>query len=66
MLWGSDWPHPGGGAKRAHRDGDADVEPFLPIDDGAALDRLAGWAGSPETLQRILVETPARLYGFSA
>lgn len=62
ILWGTDWPHPGG-ATRAPDKRD-EIEPFLPIDDGAALDRLVHWAGTGERLQRILVENPARLYRF--
>ena len=63
MLWGSDWPHPGG-AKRegALRD---EIEPFHVVDDGAALNRLATWVdGDATQLRRILVDNPARLYGF--
>ena len=61
MLWGTDWPHPGAwpGVPR-QRDA---IEPFHPIDDGKALNRLAGWVNADE-LRRILVDNPARLYGF--
>lgn len=61
-VWGTDWPHPGG----APRTGQSrmDVEPFQPIDDGAALSRLAQWAGDAATLKAILVDNPARLYDF--
>ncbi|TPG57835.1 hydrolase [Roseomonas nepalensis] len=59
VVWGTDWPHPGG----ARRD-PAAVEPFDPIDDGAALSRLADWFPDPVARRRILVENPARLYGF--
>lgn len=61
MLWGTDWPHPGGlpGASR-RRDV---IERFNPIDDGNALNRLARWVSADE-LRRILVDNPARLYGF--
>lgn len=58
IVWGSDWPHPAG----ARRDPNV-VEPFRPEDDGAALNRLAQWA-KPAELQKILVDNPARLYGF--
>jgi predicted TIM-barrel fold metal-dependent hydrolase len=59
MLWGSDWPHPGGrpGAFRG-----SGIEPFRPVDDGETLNRLARWAGA--ALNKILVDNPARLYGF--
>jgi predicted TIM-barrel fold metal-dependent hydrolase len=60
MLWGTDWPHPGG----ARTEGAAAIEPFNPIDDGAALNRLARWAQTPELIRKILVDNPARLYDF--
>lgn len=62
LVWATDWPHPGArpGVPRTIEE----VEPFRGEDDGAALDRLAGWTGDPATLRRILVENPARLYDF--
>jgi predicted TIM-barrel fold metal-dependent hydrolase len=63
IVWGSDWPHPGGGKGRAARDL-ATIEPFRPIDDGAALNRLNTWCDGREQLEKILVGNPARLYGF--
>jgi predicted TIM-barrel fold metal-dependent hydrolase len=62
MLWGSDWPHPNG-QKRAANERNS-IEPFAPINDGRALNRFAGWAGSAEMIRRILVDNPARLYDF--
>jgi predicted TIM-barrel fold metal-dependent hydrolase len=62
MLWGSDWPHPGGGHKRGQSV--EAIEPFFPEDDGRTLDLLADWAPEPALRQRILVENPARLYDF--
>lgn len=62
VLWGSDWPHPGTwpGIPR-----NPDIlERLHPDDDGLALNRLRSWAGSADTMRRILVENPARLYGF--
>ena len=44
---------------------DLDVEPFQPIDDGAALNRLEQWAGDAATFKAILVDNPARLYDFA-
>ena len=61
VVWGSDWPHPGGGRGTRHTEG---IEPFNPIDDGAALNRLRRWAGDEAIFRAILVENPARLYGF--
>jgi predicted TIM-barrel fold metal-dependent hydrolase len=62
LLWGSDWPHPGArpGIPRTV----AGIEPFRGEDDGAALERLAGWVGNAAILHRILVDNPARLYDF--
>ena len=50
MVWGSDWPHPT----------ERDVKP----DDAILLDLLQEWAREEETRHRILVQNPARLYGF--
>lgn len=62
MLWGSDWPHPGG---NRHAAGALQhIEPFDPLDDGHALNRLARWVGDANVMQKILVDNPARLYGF--
>lgn len=63
IVWGSDWPHPGGGKGRAARDLTM-IEPFQKIDDGAALNRLNAWCDSREQLEKILVSNPARLYNF--
>ena len=63
-VWGSDWPHPGGGP---HNPAERDVpEPFQRIDDGAALELLARWVPDAGRRAAILAATPARLYGFEA
>lgn len=50
MLWGSDWPH---------------VACKLPMpNDGDMLSLLMDWAPDATVRQRILVDNPARLYGF--
>ncbi len=59
VVWGTDWPHPGG----SRRDPMA-IEPYRPIDNGAALNRLASWTRDSTTLRKILVDNPARLYQF--
>jgi D-galactarolactone isomerase len=53
VVWGSDWPHP---------TAPVSAKP----DDAVLFDRLAGWAGDAAGLKRILVDNPARLYGFPA
>lgn len=62
VLWGTDWPHPGwaaGGPPSA-----TGITPFRREDDGRALQRCLEWAGTPERAQALLVDNPARLYGF--
>lgn len=58
ILWGSDWPHPGGGNRHP-----GEIEPFDPIDDTAALARVAGWIGA-RALDRALTDNAQRLYDF--
>jgi predicted TIM-barrel fold metal-dependent hydrolase len=62
MLWGSDWPHPGG--KRGQENALGAIEPFNSIDDGHALNRFAKWIDDPLLLEKILVSNPAKLYDF--
>jgi predicted TIM-barrel fold metal-dependent hydrolase len=63
IVWGTDWPHPGAASGRLSR-APSVIEPFRPEDDGAALNRLASWTRSEAELHKILVDNPARLYGF--
>lgn len=63
LVWASDWPHTGSAGQRS---GDlARVEPFRRIDGGQVLDQLAGWVGDAGLWQRVLVDNPARLYGWA-
>ena len=48
IIWGSDWPHIPEGGK----------------DTGTLLNLLADWAPDAESRRRILVDNPARLFGF--
>ncbi len=52
LVWGSDWPHP------------TSPGPNKP-DDAMLFDLLLVWAPDDATRQKILVENPERLYGFS-
>jgi len=58
IVWGSNWPHPGRGATRT------DIAPPYPNDDGLLLNQLPKWVPEAAARKRILVDNPARLYGF--
>jgi len=60
-VWATDWPH-GGAWPGVKRTPEA-IEPFHPVDDGLALNRMASWLNSRQ-LADLLVRNPARLYGF--
>ncbi len=49
-VWGTDWPHPS-------------LADWMP-EDGALLDLLGEWAPGEAERRRVLVDNPARLYGF--
>ena len=50
-VWATNWPHPS--------------KPGDPPDDSLLVDLLAEWCGSAAILERILVDNPEALYGFS-
>jgi D-galactarolactone isomerase len=52
-VWGSDWPHPTEPADRKPND-------------AVLFDLLAEWAPDERVRHAILVDNPARLYGFSS
>ena len=60
MLWGSDWPHtqqiPGHPA--------SEITPFSRIDDAAVFRLFNSWYPDETTRRMILVDNPAKLYGF--
>ena len=41
-----------------------DVRPFYAIDDGRLMNQLPVWAPDATIRKKILVDNPARLYGF--
>jgi predicted TIM-barrel fold metal-dependent hydrolase len=61
ILWGSDWPHPG---LPVPGRSNSEITPFFRIDDGRVLNFLPQWVPGPAERKTILVENPARLYGF--
>ena len=62
IVWGTDWPHPNSGPMPGV--GAMDVRPFYAVDDGLLLNQLPAWAPDPAVRKTILVDNPARLYGF--
>src|SRR3954466_2329857 len=62
IVWGTDWPHPNSAPTPGY--GKDDVRPFFDIDDGALFNQLPVWAPDAAVRKKILVDNPARLYGF--
>jgi predicted TIM-barrel fold metal-dependent hydrolase len=62
ILWGSDWPHPD--SVRADGRAPTDIAPLIQIDDGRLLNQLPVWAPDAALRRTILVDNPARLYGY--
>lgn len=50
VIWGTDWPHP-------------NIKGIMP-NDGDLVDLIARFAPEPEMQKKVLVDNPARLYGF--
>jgi 2-pyrone-4,6-dicarboxylate lactonase len=51
VVWGTDWPHPAAHGK-------------LMPNDGVLADLVAEWVPDEEQRRKVLVDNPARLYGF--
>jgi len=51
LIWGTNWPHPNC--------------PVVMPNDGDLFDILFGWIGDAAVRQKILVDNPARLFGFT-
>jgi predicted TIM-barrel fold metal-dependent hydrolase len=62
IVWGTDWPHPDSVTPPGRKVGD--VTPLIQVDDGRLLNQLPVWAPDAAIRQKILVDNPARLYGF--
>jgi predicted TIM-barrel fold metal-dependent hydrolase len=61
ILWGSGWPFVSGPVPGRPL---TKITPNLPIDTGALLSLFATWVPDDSMRRRILVDNPARLYGF--
>jgi predicted TIM-barrel fold metal-dependent hydrolase len=62
VVWGTDWPHPNSVTPAGQKP--TEVTPMLHIDDGRLLNQLPVWAPDAAVRKKILVDNPARLYGF--
>src|SRR3954469_25045348 len=62
IVWGTDWPHPNSVTPPGKQP--TDVTPLFQIDDGRLFNQLPVWAPDAAIRSRILVDNPARLYGF--
>jgi predicted TIM-barrel fold metal-dependent hydrolase len=60
IVWGTDWPHPDSTSGKPI----TEIAPPHEIDDGLLLNQLATWAPDAAVRRKILVDNPARLYGF--
>ncbi len=59
IIWGTNWPHPNSVNGSTTR-----VSPLWQVDDGLVLNLLPSWAPDAAVRKKILVDNPARLYGF--
>jgi predicted TIM-barrel fold metal-dependent hydrolase len=62
ILWGTDWPHPDSSPVAGRKP--TDLMPEYQIDDGRLLNQLTVWVPDLAIRKKILVDNPARLYGF--
>jgi predicted TIM-barrel fold metal-dependent hydrolase len=60
IVWGTNWPHPNSASGRKP----AELTPLFQVDDGLVLNLLPAWAPDAGIRRKILVENPAKLYGF--
>ncbi len=60
ITWGTNWPH----VSRLAGKKVTEITPGLPVDDALDLNRFAAWTADAVQLKLILVDNPARLYGF--
>jgi hypothetical protein len=56
----ADLAHPDSSGRRPTRE----ISPAIGVDDGLLLNQLAAWAPDAAVRRKILVDNPARLYGF--
>ncbi len=62
ILWGTNWPHPGSAPVAGRKP--TDLATPIPTDDGKVLNLLPVWVPDAAVRRLLLVENPARLYGW--
>jgi predicted TIM-barrel fold metal-dependent hydrolase len=62
IVWGTDWPHPDSSTQPGRKP--TDLAPLYQIDDGRLFNQLPVWAPEAAVRKKILVDNPARIYGF--
>jgi predicted TIM-barrel fold metal-dependent hydrolase len=62
IVWASNWPHPNSVTPPGRKP--TDLTPVFQVDDGLVLNQLPLWAPDAGIRKKILVDNPARLYGF--
>ena len=62
IVWGTAWPHPSAGTVPGRKSTDLAVH--RAVDDGRVMNMLPVWAPDAAVRKMILVDNPARLYGF--
>lgn len=62
ILWGSDWPH----TNREEGKASHEVSRYRDFSSESLLDSIERWLPAPELRQLVLVDNPARIYGFPA
>ena len=60
ILWGSDWPHTNREAGKASHE----VSRYRDFSSESLVDSICQWLPSHELRQQVLVDNPARIYGF--
>src|SRR5882672_1553575 len=60
IVWGTNWPHPNSSSGRKP----TELTPLFQVDDGQVLNQLPVWEPDAALRKKILVDNPARLYGF--
>ena len=62
IVWGTDWPHPNSVTPLGKKP--TDLTPLFQIDDGRLLNQLPVLESNAAVRKKILVDNPAKLYGF--